>query len=102
MLGILPSTSLILELQSVFKTSQLVSLEVFFSSSLIFFSKSDLSVSHLAFRTNPVVSILFTFVTNLFYTFFLTTSLFTTLLSLLKSTGTAFNLFTSILSTSVF
>ena len=43
---------------------------------------------------------LFTFVTNLSDTVFLTT-LLTTLLSLLKSTRTVFNLSTSILSTSV-
>ena len=54
------------------------------------------------FKINPLVSILFTFVTNLSYTIFLTTSLFITLLSLLKSTGTAFNLSASILSISAF
>ena len=43
---------------------------------------------------------LFTFVTNLSDTVFLAT-LLTTLLSLLKSTRTVFNLSTSILSTSV-
>ena len=43
-----------------------------------------------------------TFVTNLLYSVFLTTSFFTTLLNLAKSTGTVFNLSTSILSTSVF
>ena len=68
----------------------------------MFFSKSDLSVSYLVFKTNPVVPISFTFVTNLSYTVFFTTSLFTKLLSLLKSTGKVFNLPTSILSTSVF
>ena len=36
----------------------------------VFFSKSDLSVSYLVFKTNPVVSISFTFVTNLSYTVF--------------------------------
>ena len=72
------------------------------SASLIFFSKSDLSVSSLLFKTNPLVSILFTFATNLSETVFLTTSLFTTLLSLLKSTGKVFNLSTTIFSTSAF
>ena len=38
-----------------------------------FFSKSDLSASYLIFKTNPLVSILFTFATNLSYTVFLTT-----------------------------
>ena len=72
------------------------------SASLIFYSKSDLSVSYLVFKTNPQVSKAFTFATNLSYAVFLTTSLFTTLLSLLKSTGTVFNLPISILSTSAF
>ena len=45
---------------------------------------------------------LFTFATNLSYTAFLTTLLLTTLFSLLKSTGTVFNLSTSILFTSAF
>ena len=67
------------------------------SVSRIFFSKSDLSLSYLVLKTNPLVSI-FTFEANLPYTVFLTTSLFTTLLSLLKSTGTVFYLSTSILS----
>ena len=49
-----------------------------------------------------LVSILFTFVTNLSYTAFLTTSFFATSLSLLKSTGTGANLSMSNLSTSVF
>ena len=53
------------------------------------FSSSDLSVSYLVFKTNPLVSILFTLVTNLSYTYFLATSFFTTSLNLLKSTGTA-------------
>ena len=42
------------------------------------------------------------FATNLSYIVFLTTSFFTTLLSLLKSTGTVANLSISNLSTSVF
>ena len=45
---------------------------------------------------------LFTFATNLSYTVFLTTSFFTTSLSLLKSTGAGANLSISSLSTSVF
>ena len=45
---------------------------------------------------------LFTFAANLSYTVFLTTSFFTTSLSLLKSTGTGANLPMSNLSTSVF
>ena len=48
------------------------------------------------------MSILFTLATNLSYTVFLTAPLLTALLNLLKSTGTVFNLSTSILSTSVF
>ena len=59
-------------------------------------------MSYLILKTDPVVSILFTFVTNLSYTSFLTASFYITLLSLLKSTETVFNLSTSILSTSVF
>ena len=45
---------------------------------------------------------LFTLATNLSYSVFLTTSFFTTSLSLLKSTGTGTNLSISNLSTSVF
>ena len=67
-----------------------------------FFSKSDLSASYLIFKTNPLVSILFTFATNLSYTVFLTTSFFTTSLSLLKSTGTGTNLSRSNLHTLAF
>ena len=66
------------------------------------FSNSNLSVSYLVFKRNPLVSVLFTLVTNLSYTVFLTTSFFTTLLNLLKSTGTVTNLSMSNLSTSVF
>ena len=57
---------------------------------------------YLVLKTDPLVSILFTFVTNLSYTVFLTTSFLTTLLSLLKSTGTDFHLSIYILSTSAF
>ena len=50
----------------------------------------------------PVVSMLFTFVTNISYSVFLTTSFFTTSLSFLKSTETGVNLSISNLSTLVF
>ena len=46
-LGILPFISVILALQSVFLKSPLVS--------EIFFSYSDLSISYLVFKTNPIV-----------------------------------------------
>ena len=59
-------------------------------------------MSFLVYKTNLLVSILFTLVTSLSYTGFLATSLFTTLLSLLKSTGTVYNLRTSIRSSSDF
>ena len=65
---------------------------MFLYLSLIVFSKSDLSVSYLVFKTNPLMSVLFTFATSLLYTDFLTTSFFTTSLSLLKSAGTGTNL----------
>ena len=81
-------------MKSVFLTRPLVS--------GILFSNSDLSVSYLVFKTNPLVSILFTLATNLLYTSFLTTSFFTRSLSLLKSTGTGTNLSISNLSTPVF
>ena len=52
-------------------------------------------MQHLVFKRNPLVSILFTFATNLsntvFFSFF-TTSLFTTLLNLLNSTETVLNM----------
>ena len=66
------------------------------------FSNSDLSVSYLVFKTNPLVSIAFTLVTNLLCMSFLTTSFFTTLLNLLKSVGTGSNLSISNLSTLLF
>ena len=50
----------------------------------ILFSNSVFSVFYLVFIPKSLVSILFTLVTNLSYTSFLTTSFFTTLLSLLK------------------
>ena len=59
-------------------------------------------MSYLVFKTNPLVSTLITLATNLSYTVFLGTSLFNTLLSLLKSTGTGTNLLISDLSTSDF
>ena len=68
------------------------------SASLTFFSKSYLSVFCSVFKTNALVSILFILAINLSYTVYLTTSLLTTLLSLLKSTGTVFHLSTYILS----
>ena len=71
---------MILVLESVFLTRPLVL--------GILFSNSDLYVSYLVFKTNPLVSILSTLVTNLLYTSFLTTSFYTTSLNLLKSTGT--------------
>ena len=66
------------------------------------FSNFDLSVSYLVFKTNLLVSILFTLVTNLSYVSFLTKSFFTTSLIILKSTGSDTNLSISSLSTSVF
>ena len=51
---------------------------------------------------NILVSILSASATNLLYTPFLTTSFFTTLLNLLKSSGIGINLSISNLSTSVF
>ena len=49
-------------------------------------------MSYLAFKTNPLVSMLFTLATNLSYKAFLTTSSFTTSLSLLKSIVAGTNL----------
>ena len=43
------------------------------ATSGILFSNSDLFVLYLVFKTNPLVSILFTLVINLSYTAFLTT-----------------------------
>ena len=83
-LGILFSISVILAFKSVFLARSPV-LGIFLCASLIFFSKSDLSVSYIVFKANHVVSILSTFVTNLSYSVFLTTSSFTTLLNLAKS-----------------
>ena len=58
-------------------------------------------MSYLVFKTNPLVSTIFTLVTNLSYSF-LTLSFFTTSLSLLKSTGTDINFSISNSSTSAF
>ena len=67
-----------------------------------FFSKFNLSVSYLVFKTNPLLSILFTFATNLSYKVFLTTLFLTASLGLLKSTEIGINLSISNLSTSVY
>ena len=72
------------------------------SASLILFFKTDLSVSYVVFKTNQLVSSELTFAANLSYTVFLTISLFTRLLSLLKSTRTVFNLSIFISSASAF
>ena len=98
-LGILFSISVISAFKSVFLTRSLVS-GIFLSASLIFFSKSDLSESYVVFKTNLVLSMLFTFATNFPHVVFLTTSFFTTLLSLTKSLGKGVNLSISSLSTS--
>ena len=59
-------------------------------------------MSYLVFKTNTVVSTLYTFVTNLPYAVFLTTSFFTTLLNLAKALGTSAHYAMSNFSTSVF
>ena len=59
-------------------------------------------MSYLAFKANPPLPILFTLVTNLSDTVFLTTSFLTTLLNLLKSTRTVFNCLHLHSSTSTF
>ena len=69
--------SVILALKSNFLTRPLVSEYCF--------SNSNLSVSYLVFKVNPLVSILLA--TNLSYAVFLATSFFTASFSLLKSTG---------------
>ena len=68
--GILPSTSVILELRSVFLARSLTS-GIFLSILLILSSKSDPSFSYLVLKTKIVVSIPFTFATNLSYSVFL-------------------------------
>ena len=92
-----PSISVILVFKSAFLAKSLVS-GIFLSASLTFFSKPDLPVSYVAFKTNPVMSILSTLVNNLLYSVFLTTLFFTTLLSFAKSLGTGVNLSISSLS----
>ena len=82
--GILPSISVILVLESDFLTRLLVS--------GILFSNFVSSLSYLVFKINLLVSILSTSATNLLYTAYLTTSVFTTLDNLLKSVGTGTNL----------
>ena len=77
-------------------------MELFLSILLILFSKSDPSFSYLVFKIKLLVSISSTFVFKLLYSVFLTTSFFTKLLNLARSTGTVFHLSTFILSTSVF
>ena len=57
---------------------------------------------YLVFNTKSLVSTLFTLATNLSCTVFLTTSFFTTPVSLLRSTATGTNLSMSNSSTSVF
>ena len=86
-LGILLFISVILAFKFVFLTRSIVS-GIFLSASPIFFSKSDLSAPSVVFKTNPVVSVLFTLATNLSYSVFWITSFFTKSLSLLKSAGT--------------
>ena len=102
MLDILLSILVMLAFKSVFFFARSLVSGIFLSASLILFSKFDLSVSFVVFKTNPVVSMLSTFVTNLSYKVFLTTSFFTGLLSLAKSSRTGANLSTSSLSTLVF
>ena len=92
-LGILPSISFILALQSVFLTRSLVLGTLF--------SIPDLSLSYLVFKNKRGSINTVYLATNLSYTVFLTTSYFTTSLSLLKSTDGA-NVSISNLSISVF
>ena len=61
-LGILFSISVILAFKPVTLAGSFVS-GFFLSTSLIFFCKSGLSVSYVAFKTNLVVSVLSTFST---------------------------------------
>ena len=83
-----------------FLTSPLA-LGIFLSASLIFFSWPDLSVFYWVFKTNSLVSMVLILVTDSSYTVFWTI-IFTTLLSLLNSTGTVFKLSISKSSTSDF
>ena len=100
--GILSSISVTLVLKSVFFLTKLVTSGIFLSILSILSSKSDPSFSYLVLVANFVLSRPFTLATNLSYSVFLVTSFLTTLLNLAKSTGTVFNLSSSILSTSVF
>ena len=59
-------------------------------------------MSYLVFRTNPLVYQYYLLLQLGSHAHFLATSLLTTLLSFLKSAGTVFNLWTSILSISAF
>ena len=68
----------------------------------IFFCNSNLSAMYFLFKKNPLVSILFTLLTNLLYSAFLILSFFIRSLSLLKSTGTGASLSISSLSTLFF
>ena len=102
-LGILFLTSVVAKpvMLSIFNISylsiiscltSLLAYGIFLLASLIFLSRPDLSVLNWIFRTNQLVSMTLTLVTNLSYTVFVTTLLFTTLLRLLKSKETVFNL----------
>ena len=71
-LGILFSISVTLAIRSAFLARSLLS-GIFKSASSIFFCKSDLSVSFVVFKTNPVISMVFTFSTSLSYTVSLAT-----------------------------
>ena len=53
------------------KLTSKITRKLFFSASLIFFYKSNLCVSYLVFKTNPLVSILFAWTTNLLHTVFI-------------------------------
>ena len=59
-------------------------------------------MSYLVFKTNSLVLIAFAFATNSSYTFSITTSLFTALLSHLNQQEQVFDLSTFILFTSAF
>ena len=94
--------------------TKLLTYEILFSNSVsfvfltksvtsgFFFPNYFLSVWYLVFKTKLLVSLLFTFASNLLYTAFLTTWFLTSSLNLFKSAGTGTNLSMSNLSTSVF
>ena len=92
-LGILFLTSFTLALREVLAVAKLVILGVSFLTSFILALSSKLVIS-------GILSSIFFILT--LYTSFLTTSIFTTSLSLLKSTGTGTYLLTSDLSTLIF